>query len=201
MRVLFVTVGMAAMLAAPALAQDEKAELINQLQHDSFLKARSAVLIDKLVDFKMSPKWWDHFTNDQDARNSMSNMVDTLSTVANAYGWGDVDALDSTRDQTSPIYLDTVGSWKDKLHMTIVMDQDLDAKGMALAMEKFNTIINPLAYAKPRGNKYFVTVKMDPKAKAFSYKGNKERTHYTMVFPVYMPVSQSAVQDAVQRAN
>jgi hypothetical protein len=184
----------------PARAQD-KAELLNQWRHDSYLGMQTAVLAERLVDFKMSPKWWNYFVNDADGRNTMRNMVDALGSIANNLGYGDVGTLDSTRDSTSPLFLEAVDSWKDKLHMTIVIDQDLDDKAMALFVQNFGTSIVPIGYSKPVSGRYNLTIKMNPKAKAYSYKGDKQKANFTLELPVYVPVSQSYLQDTVKRAT
>lgn len=191
-----------ALLTCQGWAQDEKAALLDGLRHDGFLKARSAVLAERLVDFKLTPTWWAYFTPDGNTsqRNDMGNMINVLETAASNMGLGVVDTLDSARDCQSPIFLETVDSWKPKLHLTLIMD-DVPANAVDKAMGNFNKAIYPLTWGKPKSGKYFVTVHVNPKAKALVCAWDKARTQLNVTVPVYADFSQGDIQSVVQRAE
>lgn len=194
----------AACLAASTLfafAQDGKAELLDAWRSDGFLKARSAAIAERCIDFKMSPKWYAKFVAETDARNTLSNLASSLYTVGDHLGLGKVDELDGDRDQKSPLFTGMLDEWKSKLHMTIVLPE-LDAAGNQKVLDKLAYVVAPIeSWAKPRSGKYFLTITMDPKARAFSYKHDKERVNYTLVWPVYVDASQSALDEAVRKGN
>lgn len=190
------------LLLLPVLAQDDaKVELIRQLNADGFIGMRNGVVVDKLMDFKMTPAWYEKFSTDKDARNSMSNLAGSLAVVCRELGLGDFESLDVQRDSTNPLFLAAVDAAKPKVHCTLIIDKDLDANGTKLLMERFDTMLYPIQWAKPKSGKYFLTIKFEPMAKEYSYKRDKTGSNFTLIMPVYANASQSYIQESVQRGN
>jgi hypothetical protein len=185
-------------------ADEQKADLVQLIRQQK--GGKSAMAVNKLMTFNLSPAWWAYFLNqnNSDGYQLISNLADGLMTFGQNMGGDDITALDQSQDGSSPLVADAIDKLATKTHCTIEMIDSVNKDTIPKAVENFAIIEAPIGekyYCKPRGGKLFLTITLDAKAKAMRCDVSKDGNTYHFYMPAYMDVSTSPVEEALKRGT
>jgi hypothetical protein len=194
-----------ACLAGPVQAQDQKAQLAQALRSDGF--PLEAEILNRFVDLEMSPEWWAIMVDpgeERDARQSFRIVLSGVVAMADRMGLGDAARLnqDTGRKGNSPPLLGMLDSWKDKIHLKIVMNFAPDATSKKETVDGLNRMGNPISSeAVPRAGKFSLLLTYDPKVTEMKTSMSADASSYTVTVPAYTYWRQGNVDDLFKRGQ
>lgn len=206
MKVFYLSLCLMALVGGSATAQnDRKAELVQALRGvsaDDF----SAEIVSRFVTIEANSAWWDRLLDPETSRDGamheMSNLALMIVRVAANLGLGDAVEVDrnSTYDGKGPLFLAMLEGWKAKVGVHLVLDFVPDDASAATALTNFDTVLEPFAsptYCKPRGGKFQLNLRFEPKATNYKLTVSKDGTTYDVLLPVHAEVSQSYFEQSL----
>ena len=186
----------------PATQADERKQQLVNLVATVDNSPLDALIIDRHVEFEMTPAAWDFILNSPDRDlASARNLGYLLRDVAYNMGWGDVQTADSNSGgkAKSPLVTNMVDSWKDKMSLKVKVDVK-DPEAVEKAFEQINLLSGAFTndyYFHPRGGKALITVLVSESAAEQSVKVSPDGNTYELVVPVHAWFSQSGAREAM----
>lgn len=188
------------LLALPTFAQS-KGEMVTKYLADWNGYPLEAAVFQRYVDIQADTDWWIYLcTNRTRKSNGLFDLAGSLVTMANNQGWGDAKTLNenSTGQADTPPVLAMLDSWKGKMGVKIVLPEGLKPEQKDELMDNLAILNGPVG-SLPRGAKFFLNVKFNPKAGAATGQVSKDGTTYDFVFPTFARVYTSQIENVLKR--
>ena len=192
-------------LSGMALAQDQKAQLVQAMRSDGY--PLESEVLSRLVDLDLSPEWWAVILEPNDkawVRGGLRIMVTNLYSLANNMGLGDAGRLDQDtgRKANSPPLLAMLDSWKGKIHAKVVLKVPVDKTTQKEVSSGLDRIGYPIGtVARPRSGTFDITLTFDATTTKEAGTVSPDGGTYNVTVPAYMSWSQSRIDDVMKRGR
>jgi hypothetical protein len=169
-------------------------------------------VIDRLMTVEMSPSLWQSYPGDSRATQMITHFANELMMLAQKMGWGDIWQIiggtayqggpNPEQQSQNPALGQMLGSWKDKMHLTLSMTKQVDGQLVQKTIDNVEMVCNPMedAQFKPRGNKLFMTITASPSATTYSIKTDPAKTKFDITVPVFQDYSQTFMGQALVKS-